>query len=80
MECVPTVITNAMNESLCYDFDENEVVDALHQMAPLKAPGADGMPPLFYQHFWGIVKQDVTSSILTWLNPGILPYFYHPDS
>ncbi|XP_023919234.1 uncharacterized protein LOC112030800 [Quercus suber] len=37
-------------------------------MAPLKAPRLDGMPPLFYQHFWGTVKQDVTTSILTWLN------------
>ena len=42
-------------------------------MAPLKAPRPDGMPPLFYQHFWGTVSHDVTSSILAWLNSGILP-------
>ena len=43
-------------------------------MAPLKAPGPDGMPPLFYQHFWGLVDKDVTSSILSWLNIGTLPH------
>ena len=42
-------------------------------MAPLKALGLDGMPPLFYQHFWGIVNQDVTLSILEWPNSGTLP-------
>ena len=28
---------------------------------------------LFYQHFWGTVNHDVTSSILDWLNSSILP-------
>lgn len=42
-------------------------------MAPLKAPGPDGMPPLFYQHFWSTMQHDVTSAILSWLNSGILP-------
>ena len=53
---------------------EHEVVAALKQMAPLKAPGPDGMPPLFCQHFWQTVNQDVISSILSWLNSGILPH------
>ena len=43
-------------------------------MAPLKAPGPNKMPPLFYQHFWGLVDNDVTSSILSWLNSGTLPH------
>lgn len=68
LECVPTLITEEMNEALCCKFEESEVTKALHQMTPLKAPGLDGMPPLFYQHFWGSVKHDVISSILRWLN------------
>lgn len=43
-------------------------------MVPLKALGPDGMPPLFYQHFWSTVDKDVTSSILSWLNSGTLPH------
>ena len=68
LECVPTMITDEMNEVLCCKFEESEVTKALNQMAPLKAPRQDGMPPLFYQHFWGSVKHDVISSILRWLN------------
>lgn len=48
---VPSAITDEMNDSLCCDFVESEVYVALNQMAPLKALGPDGMPPLFYQHF-----------------------------
>lgn len=32
-------------------FEEGEVVQALKQMARMKAPGPDRMPPLFFQHF-----------------------------
>ena len=48
LECVPTLIIEEMNEALCCKFEESEVTKALHQMMPLKAPGLDGMPPLFY--------------------------------
>ena len=73
LSCIPTIIDEEMNSMLSREFSEQEVVDALKQMAPLKAPRPDGMPPLFYQHFWGTVSQDVTASILAWLNSGILP-------
>ena len=63
-----------MNQTLTGEFGEEEVLAALKQMAPMKAPGPDGMPPLFFQHFWNIVESDVTSSILSWLNSGILPH------
>ena len=62
-----------MNQMLSQEFSEQEVATALKQMASLKALGLNGIPPLFYQHFWGIVGQDITSLILIWLNSSILP-------
>ena len=73
LEHVPQLITDEMNSYLSSEFLECEVSAALNQMAPMKAPGPDGMPPLFYQHFWGLVDKDV-SSILSWLNTGTLPH------
>ena len=43
-------------------------------MAPLKASGPDGMPSLFFQHFWGVVDADFTNSVLSWLNSGTIPH------
>ena len=42
-------------------------------MAPLKSPGLDGMPPIFYQHYWSLVGSDVVDDILFFLNSGNLP-------
>lgn len=72
LDHVHHVIINEMNASLCREFMECEVAAALQQMEPLKAPRPNGMPPLFYQHFWGTIDRDVTSSILSLLNTSIL--------
>ena len=47
---IRTVIDDDMNGMLNQEFNEQEVVAALKKMAPLKTPGLDRMPPLFYQH------------------------------
>ena len=63
-----------MNQELICKFEEWEVVQALKQMAPMKAPGPDGMPLLFFQHFWPLIEGDVIHSVLSWLNLGTLPH------
>ncbi|KAL0416512.1 UNVERIFIED_CONTAM: hypothetical protein Slati_3483100 [Sesamum latifolium] len=73
MEHLPTVVDSAMAEDLLRPYTESEVTKALFSMSPLKSPGPDGMPPLFYQKFWHIVKSDVISSVLEFLNCRILP-------
>ena len=42
-------------------------------MHPKKALGQDGMPPLFYQHYWSSIGNCVTQTILDFLNHGIVP-------
>lgn len=45
------VVTDDMNRELIGDFTRVEIEMELNQMAPLKAPRPDGMPPIFYQHY-----------------------------
>lgn len=42
-------------------------------MAPLKALGLDGMPPIFYQHYWSPISDDVSCAMLSCLNSGTIP-------
>jgi len=48
---INSLISEEMNAQLTLDFKVWEIQQAIKQMAPLKAPGLDGMPPLFYQHY-----------------------------
>ena len=45
-----------------------EIDTTIKQMAPLKAPGPDGMPPLFYQTFWQHIGPEVSEAVLSCLN------------
>ena len=40
-----------MNEILLQPFTGDEIWSALHSIGDLKAPGADGMPSIFYKKF-----------------------------
>ena len=73
LNSIPQLVTEEMNASLTDNFQAWEVEVALKQMAPLKAPGPDGMPPLFFQNYWDLVKGDITTTVLNYLNSGSLP-------
>lgn len=50
-------VTRDMEEELSRDFTEEEIKVALQQMHPTKAPGPDGLSPLFYQrYYWSTVS------------------------
>ena len=51
-------------------YTSKEVGVAIGEMAPLKAPRPDGMPPLFFQTYWSNVGMDVTHAVLSSLNLG----------
>ncbi|KAL0405816.1 UNVERIFIED_CONTAM: putative ribonuclease H protein [Sesamum latifolium] len=65
-------VTTEMNRSLAEPFTAAEVKQATFGMYPLKSPGPDGMPPLFFQKFWPVVGSDVTSAVLCILNDQVL--------
>jgi hypothetical protein len=64
------VVTEEMNNQLIKEFIAEEVDVALKQMAPLKAPGPDGLPLISNQQYWHLIGKDVTTAVLTCLNSG----------
>uniref|UniRef100_A0A2N9FFZ2 Reverse transcriptase domain-containing protein n=1 Tax=Fagus sylvatica TaxID=28930 RepID=A0A2N9FFZ2_FAGSY len=70
VEDIQCVVTAEMNSQLISEFTAVEVEIALKQMAPLKAPGPDSLPPIFYQKYWHLIGRDVTAAVLTCLNSG----------
>ena len=51
-------------------FTIEEVLQALNDMGPMKAPGPDGFDAIFYQNFWNIVEPRVMATCLGVLNDG----------
>ena len=39
-------------------------------MHPTKAPEPDGMSPIFFKHYWNIVRPEVVNCVLSSLNSG----------
>lgn len=61
-------VTKSMNEELLQEFIEDEIVQAIKQMAPLKAPGVDRFYAVFFQWYWHIVGPEVSKFYLAVLN------------
>ena len=70
VQFIKPMVTEEMNRDLIGEFSRDEVEVAVKQMAPLKAPGPDSMPPIFFQKFWNIIGDDVVKAIHSCLNSG----------
>lgn len=70
LDGIQEVVTGEMNSKLTAPYTVEEMEIAIKNMAPLKAPGPDGMPPLFYQTYWSDVGMDITQAVLSCLNFG----------
>ena len=57
---IEKIISPDLNNQLEQEFTAWEVQKEIKEMAPLKAPSPNGMPPLFYQHYWSTIGNDVT--------------------
>lgn len=63
LSLVDKVITPEINASLTAPICREEVRVAVFQQGPLKAPGSDGYPGIFYQKYWDIVGDDVFEAV-----------------
>lgn len=71
---VPTLVIGDMNDNLMEEYTEGKIIKAsLDSLGDLKAPGADGMPALFYKKLWGIVGEVVVKEVTWVLNGGPMP-------
>ena len=73
MADIPPLFTLKMNDMLQEEYIRAEMDTTLHQMEALKAPGPDGMPPMFFQHYWQTIRDDVLAAVLSCLNTGSIP-------
>ena len=60
LDGVHEVVIEEMRIDLAKPYTAKEVDYAIKEMTPLKAPGPDGMPPLFYQTYWTDVGMNVS--------------------
>lgn len=62
-----------MNLRLTAAITDAEVESALFQMGPTKSPGPDGLPALFYQRHWPLLKRDICTAIRDFLSGAPAP-------
>lgn len=66
-------VTTEMNQSLLRPYSVEEVREALFLMQPMKAPGLDGMSPIFFQKYRHIVGEKVYNTVLSILHKCMIP-------
>ncbi|KAG5527030.1 hypothetical protein RHGRI_028084 [Rhododendron griersonianum] len=69
---IDPIISPECNASLVRNVTKEEVKMAVFEMGPLKAPGSDGFPGLFYQHYWEIVGDEVFQAVQRFFQEGVL--------
>jgi hypothetical protein len=71
-------ISEAENNDLSRVPDFQEVGDVVWSMHPLKAPGPDGLPGLFFKHYWPIVGDQIVAAVQSFFRFGsLLPQMNH---
>ena len=62
-ELIAPSISTQENDLLCLIPSVEEIKDTLFGMQNLKAPSPDGLPVLFYKHYWSIVGNTVIKAV-----------------
>ncbi|XP_043717706.1 uncharacterized protein LOC122665618 [Telopea speciosissima] len=61
------MVDSTLNAALCEIPSPDEIKKAIFSMGPLKAPGPDGLPPIFYQKFWEVTYSEVVDFVIEFL-------------
>jgi hypothetical protein len=72
-ELIVEKVDQQMNNKLTENFSDEEIGNALFQIGPLKAPGADGFPARFFQRNWGILKEEILAAVRNFFKDGTMP-------
>ncbi|XP_058201480.1 uncharacterized protein LOC131316197 [Rhododendron vialii] len=72
LSLIEPIITPEMNACLVKEVSLDEVGAAVFAMGPLKAPGSDGFPGLFYQTYWDVVGDVVFEAVQNFFQNGVL--------
>ncbi|KAL9679286.1 hypothetical protein QQ045_017144 [Rhodiola kirilowii] len=70
--CITQVVSEEMNSWLLRDISEEEVRSAVFSIGPLKAPGVDGFPAIFYQKHWDSIKDNIMKEVKAFWAEGLL--------
>ena len=62
---IPRCITPKDNEMLLVMPSMEEIKTTIFSMDSHKAPGLDGMSPLFFEHYWHLIGGDVVDAVLS---------------
>lgn len=66
-------VSTGMNELLTREVSKEEVRDSVFSIKPGSAPGPDGMTGIFFQKYWDIVGDQVTTEVLKFFETGSFP-------
>jgi hypothetical protein len=69
-QIVHNQLTEDMKISLNAPLTSEDILNIVHNMKSLAAPGSDGLPAKFYQQYWAIIGTDITTICLNILNNG----------
>ncbi|KAF5480159.1 hypothetical protein F2P56_000925 [Juglans regia] len=73
LDNIDNKVTEEMNADLIKPYSVDEVSRAMKEMHPSKAPGPDGMPPLFFQQYWPKIGNSIFAAVLHALNSSDSP-------